>query len=118
MRDYILRLLGLEKIYTQFQLQILYQDAVLREIAVRLDTLIEQVKHIENEIDAPEFDPLVETKYGQKRLREILQIHYSNLHELKKQAAYYGIKQPIDIINEIKIIEMEIDELEQRIKSQ
>jgi len=87
-------------------------------MAVRLDTLIEQVKHIENEIDVSEFDPLLETKYGQKRLREVLQVHYSNLWELKKQAAHYGIKVPLEIINETKVIEMEIDELEKRIKSQ
>lgn len=110
LKNLILRLLGLDKQIKEFRLQILLQDATIRELAVRLSTLIDQVNYIEVESDIPIYD--------RGKLRETLKIHYSNLFELQQQAAIYAGTPPMEIINRIQLVELEIDELEKRIKSQ
>jgi len=109
-KNLILKLFGLDKQLKLLQLQILLQDATIRELAVTLDTIRDQIHHIEQESDIPLFD--------REKLRGTLKIHYGNLWELEQQAAIYAGTPPVELLNRIKLVELEIDELEKRIKSQ
>lgn len=107
-RDLILRWLGLDKTINLLHLQILLQDATIREMAVKIDTLSENVRYIEEESDLPVWD--------REKMKETLKIHYANLSELKMQAAIYAGTPPLEIVNRIRAVEIEIDSLEQKLK--
>lgn len=108
LKDLILKILGLDKILQLLRLQILLQDATIRELAVTIDTLKEHIEYIESESDLPVWD--------RQAMRETLKIHYGNLNELKNQAAYYAGIPPIELINRINLVELEIDGLEQKLR--
>ena len=91
------------------ELQLLYQHAVIQELALEFSIARDQIQWIEDESDIPAYD--------RNKLRGTLKIHYSNLSALKQQIAIYAGTPPLELINRVNIIEMEIDDIERRLKS-
>ena len=94
-------LTALKKRIQLLELQILLQDATIRELAVSVGQVID---HFETDELLPEYDKF--------KLKEILYIHQGNLMELKAQKALYAGTAPIELINRIKHTEREIEKLE------